>query len=358
MVNWRGPVDKNIKWETTAQYNAGIDFGWFNNRLTLTVDYYHKKTRDLLQEVKIPSSNGFSNKLTNSGNVTNEGLEFTLGATPVDTKDWHWDLNGNLAFNKNKIGGLNGDQFANTLWYGADNVFIQRNGCPIGAIYGYVEDGFYDNEAEVRADPQYTFATDATVKSKIGEIKYLDINHDGKITDADRTIIGDTNPKYTWGLTNNISWRDLTLSFMLQGSHGNDIFNGNLMDIKLGNIGNITRDAYDHRWTAANYEQAEWPKASSGYERTYLLSNRYIEDGSYIKLKNISLTYNWNHPFKSTGLEKIQFTFAATNLFTITNYSWYDPDVNAFGSDSSRRGVDIYSYPSSRTFTFGVNMTF
>ena len=358
MVNWRGPVDKNIKWETTAQYNAGIDFGWFNNRLTLTVDYYHKKTRDLLQEVKIPSSNGFSNKLTNSGNVTNEGLEFTLGATPVDTKDWHWDLNGNLAFNKNKIGGLNGDQFANTLWYGADNVFIQRNGCPIGAIYGYVEDGFYDNEAEVRADPQYTYSTDATVKSKIGEIKYLDINHDGKITDADRTIIGDTNPKYTWGLTNNISWRDLTLSFMLQGSHGNDIFNGNLMDIKLGNIGNITRDAYDHRWTAANYEQAEWPKASSGYERTYLLSNRYIEDGSYIKLKNISLTYNWNHPFKSTGLEKIQFTFAATNLFTITNYSWYDPDVNAFGSDSSRRGVDIYSYPSSRTFTFGVNMTF
>lgn len=138
-----------------------------------------------MQEVKITSSTGFSNKLTNSGNVTNEGLEFTLNATPISTKDWHWDLNGNLAFNKNKIGGLNGDQFANTLWYGADN------------------------EAEVRADPQYTYATDATVKSKIGEIKYLDINHDGKITDADRTIIGDTNPKYSWGLTNNISWRDL-----------------------------------------------------------------------------------------------------------------------------------------------------
>lgn len=358
MVSWRGPVDTDIKWETTAQYNLGVDFGWFNNRLTFTADYYYKKTRDLLQEVKIPSSTGFSNKLTNSGNVTNQGLELTLGITPVDSHDWHWNINANLAFNKNEIGGLNGDQYANTLWYGADNVFIQRNGCPIGAIYGYVEDGFYNNEAAVRADPQYTFASDATVKSKIGEIRYLDLNHDGKITEADRTIIGDTNPDYTWGLTNNLTWKDLSLSFMLQGSHGNDIFNGNLQDVKLGNIGNITVDAYNTRWTADNYENAKWPKATSGYERNFLVSNRYVEDGSYIKLKNISLTYNWNHPFKSVGLERLQFSFTATNVFTITDYSWYDPDVNAFGSDSSRRGVDIYSYPSARTFTFGINATF
>ena len=196
------------------------------------------------------------------------------------------------------------------------------------------------------------------MKSKIGEIRYLDLNHDGKITEADRTIIGDTNPDYTWGLTNNLTWKDLSLSFMLQGSHGNDIFNGNLQDVKLGNIGNIPVDAYNSRWTADNYENAKWPKASSGYERNFLVSNRYVEDGSYIKLKNISLTYNWNHPFKSVGLERLQFSFTATNVFTITDYSWYDPDVNAFGSDSSRRGVDIYSYPSARTFTFGINATF
>lgn len=359
MVAWRGPVDVNIKWETTSQYNVGVDFGWFNNRLTFTADYYYKKTRDLLQEVKIPSSSGFSNMLTNSGNVTNKGLELTLGATPIDTKDWHWNINANLAFNKNEIGGLMGDQFANTLWYGADQVFIQRNGCPIGAIYGYVEDGIYENEAAVRADPLYTFASEALVKSKIGEIRYLDINGDGYINDKyDRTIIGDTNPDYTWGLTNNLTWKDFTLSFMLQGSHGNDIFNGNLQDIKLGNIGNITVDAYNHRWTADNNENAKWPKASSGYERNFLVSNRYVEDGSYVKLKNISLTYNWNHPFKSVGLERLQFSFTATNVFTITSYSWYDPDVNAFGSDSSRRGVDIYSYPSARTFSFGINATF
>ena len=358
MVTWRGPVDRDIRWETTAQYNAGIDFGWMNNRLTLTLDFYCKKTRDLLQEVKIPSSTGFSNKLTNSGNVTNTGLEITLGYAPIETKDWHWNFNGNIAFNKNEIGDLNGDQYANTLWYGADNVFIQRNGCPIGAIYGYVEDGYYDNEAEVRADPQYTLSNDATVKSKIGEIKYLDLNGDKKITEADRTIIGDTNPDFVWGFTNNLSWRNLSLSFMIQGSQGNDIFNGNLQDVKLGNIGNIPLSAYNSRWTADNYENARWPKASSGYERNFLISNRYVEDGSYIRLKNITLSYGWNHPFKSAGLERLQFSFTATNLFTITNYSWYDPDVNAFGSDSSRRGVDIYSYPSARTFSLGVSATF
>ncbi len=358
MVTWRGPVDDDIKWETTAQYNAGIDFGWFNNRLTLTVDYYYKKTRDLLQEVKIPSHTGFSSMMRNSGNVTNKGMEFTLGASPIDSKDWHWNLNANLSFNKNTIGGLNGDQYATSLWNGADNVFIQRNGSPIGAIYGYVEDGFYNNETEVRADPQYTSASDALVKSKIGEIRYRDINGDGKITEADRVIIGDTNPDFTWGITNNITWKDLTLSFMFQGSQGNDVFNGNLQDIKLGNVGNIPVDAYNSRWTADNCENALWPKATSGYERNYLISNRYVEDGSYVKLKNISLTYNWNHPFKSVGLERLQLSFTATNVFTITNYSWYDPDVNAFGSDSSRRGVDIYSYPSARTFTFGINATF
>lgn len=355
-VTWRGPVDENIKWETTAQWNAGIDMGFFDNRLSFTVDYYHKKTRDLLQEVKIPSSTGYSNRLTNSGNVTNEGLEMTLGYNVINKKDWHWDFNANIAFNKNTISGLSGDQYANTLWYGADDIFIQRNGCPIGAIYGYVEDGFYDNIQEVRADPQYTMASDATVKAKVGEIKYRDLNGDGTITDADRTIIGDTNPDFTYGFTNNISWKNLSLSFLFQGSKGNDIFNGNLQDISLGNIGNIPTDVYNSRWTADNYENAKWPKATAGYTRNYLISDRYIEDGSYLKLKNLTLSYRWQRPL--TGIEQVQFSFTATNVFTITDYSWYDPDVNAFGSDSSRRGVDIYSYPASRTYSLGINLTF
>jgi len=351
-VNWRGPVDDGLKWETTAQWNAGIDFGWFDNRLTLTVDYYYKNTRDLLQNVKIPTSTGFSNMLTNSGRVTNEGLEIAINATPINSKDWHWDINANISFNKNTIHELEGDQYATTLWYGADDVFIQRNGCPIGAIFGYVEDGFYDNEAEVMADPKLG----AGGTAKVGEIKYRDMNGDGVINESDRVIIGDTNPKFVYGLTNNIRWKDLSLSFMFQGSQGNDIFNGNLQDIKMGNVGNITRDAYEGRWTASNYENARWPMATGGYERTFLISDRYVENASYLRLKNITLSYNWHRPIKN--IENIQFSFGATNVFTITNYSWYDPDVNAFGSDSSRRGVDIYSYPISRTYTLGLNFTF
>lgn len=353
------PVSDNLRWETTRQWNLGLDAAFFNDgRLHFTVDYYYKKTRDLLQDVVIPGSTGFQQMTVNMGNVSNEGLEITAGFnnilrnTPVQ-----WSITGNIAWNKSKISGLPSDQFARKLWSSADEVFIQRNGCPIGAIYGYVEDGFYDNEAEVRADPQYTNASDATVKAMIGEIKYRDLDGDGQITaDKDRCIIGDTNPDFVYGITNNLTWKNFNLSFMFQGTCGNDIFNGNLMDVKMGNVGNIPQFAYDGRWTAENAANATWPRATAGYNRNFKLSNRYVEDGSYFKLKNITLGYNWMNPFK--GVSAIKLSFTATNVFTISNYSWMDPDVNAFGGDSSRRGVDIYSYPSARTFSFGLNMSF
>ena len=354
---WNGsPVDPDLRWETTSQWNAGLDMGFLDNRLSVNVDFYHKYTRDLLQSIKIPVSTGFNTMTKNSGNVTNYGLEIAANYRVIQTKDWTWNVSGNISFNKNEIGGLDGDQYANTLWYNADNVFIQRNGCPIGAIYGYIEDGFYDNEAEVRADPQYRYSSASIVKNMVGEIKYRDVNGDGAITEEDRVIIGDTNPDFVYGFSSDLTWKNLSLSILFQGSQGNDIYNGNLGDVTLGNIGNIPQFAYDSRWTADNIENARWPKATSGYTRTYKISDRYVEDGSYLRLKNVTLAYNWRKPIQ--GIDNIQISFTATNLFTITNYSWYDPDVNAFGSDSSRRGVDIYSYPISRTYSFGLALTF
>lgn len=352
---WRGPAT-GLGWERTKQWNVGIDMGFLNSRLTVTADYYHKKSGPLLQNVQIPSSTGYQNRLTNSGYVSNTGLEVALGYVVLDKKNWKWNVNANISFNKNEISGLDGDQYATTLWYGADNVFIQRNGCPMGAIYGYVEDGYYDNVAEVRADKTYTFATESVVQSMVGEIKYRDINGDGKITEEDRTIIGDTNPDFTYGLSTDVSWKDFTLSLLFQGSKGNDIFNGNLQDITLSNIGNITTNAYNSRWTADNYENAKWPKASGGYNRTFRISDRYVEDASYFRCKSASISYNWRRP--CDGIDKINISFSVSNLFTITNYSWYDPDVNAFGDDSSRRGVDIYSYPLSRTYSLGFTLSF
>jgi TonB-linked SusC/RagA family outer membrane protein len=335
MIDWRGPTNPDLKWETTSQADAGIDIGFLNNRINITLDYYYKRTRDLLQNVTIPSSSGFSQMMVNSGWVVNQGCEITLAAVAIDLRDWKWQLDANFSLNRNRIGGLKGDQYATALWSKADQVFLQRNGYPIGTLYGYKEDGI---------DPT------------TGEIVYSDLNEDGQITEADRTIIGNTNPDFTYSLTSRLSWKGLSLNFMLQGSHGNDIFNYNLTDITMSNIGNITQQAYDHRWTAENPNGALWPKATAGYNRTWLVSDRYVEDGSFIKIKYITLSYDWNNPAK--WLQKINFNFTVNNVWTFTRYSWFEPDVNAGGSNPACPGVDSYSYPSARSYTIGINFVF
>lgn len=335
MIDWRGPTNPDLKWETTDQVNAGLDVGFLNNRINLTFDYYYKRTRDLLQNVTIPSSSGFSQMMVNSGHVINQGFEFSLGAEVIDLNDWKWHIDANLSLNRNRIGGLKGDQYATALWSKADQVFLQRNGCPIGTLYGYKEEGI---------DP-------AT-----GEIIYADLNGDGAVTEADRTIIGNTNPDFTGSLTSRLSWKGLALSFMLQGSYGNDIFNYNLTDITMSNIGNITEEAYNHRWTPDNPDGALWPKATAGYNRTWLISNRYVEDGSFLKIKYITLGYEWYKPAK--WIEKIHVDFTVNNVWTFTKYSWFEPDVNAGGTNASCPGVDSYSYPSARSYALTLNFTF
>ena len=335
MIDWRGPANPNLKWETTDQVDAGIDIGFLNNRINITADYYFKRTRDLLQNVTIPSSSGFSQMMVNSGWVVNQGFELSIGAMAIDMHDWKWQLDANFSLNRNRIGGLEGDQYATALWSKADQVFLQRNGCPIGTLYGYKEEGI---------DP-------AT-----GEIIYSDLNGDGVVTEADRTIIGNTNPDFTYSLSSKLSWKGLSLNFMLQGSHGNDIFNYNLTDITMSNLGNITQEAYDHRWTAENPNGALWPKATAGYTRTWLISNRYVEDGSFLKIKYITLSYDWNNPAK--WLQKINFSFTVNNVYTFTRYSWFDPDVNAGGTNPACPGVDSYSYPSARSYSLGINFVF
>lgn len=356
MIDWRGPVNPNLKWETTGQFNVGLDFGWLDNRLQLTVEYYYKRTRDLLQNVTIPSSSGFSNQLVNSGNVTNQGVELTLSFDAIKRKAFKWNFSANFALNRNRISGLDGDQYATALWSKADQVFLQRNGCPIGTLFGYVEDGFYDNISEVRSNRAYAALSDDEALRHVGEIKYRDLNGDGQITQDDRTIIGNTNPDFTYSMTHNFSYRNFSLSFMIQGSQGNDILNYNLTDVTLSNIGNIPVSAYLGRWTPETATTASWPKATAGYTRTWLVSNRYVENGSYMKMKYITLAYDWRKPFR--GIENIHFSLTANNLFTITKYSWFDPDVNAGGTNAACPGVDSYSYPSARTFALGVNFTF
>ena len=352
---WGGPAAPDLKWETTTQFDLGLDASFLNNRVNLVIDWYYKKTTDLLQYKLIPMSSGFSTIASNNGNVTNKGLELSGHFIPVKTRDFMWSLDANISFNKNEIGGLEADQFSDVAW-GIESMFLRRNGYPIGTLYGYVEDGFFDNEAEVRADPFYRNESDAKIKSMVGQVKYKNLDDDPMIDDRDKMIIGDTNPDFQYGLTSTFTYNSWTFSFFLQGTQGNDILNVNLKRFDLGGSDNMPQFVWDNRWTADNREAAKWPRPDGTYTRSMKASDRYVVDGSYLRCKNVSLGYKWTNPVKY--VESLNLTASVSNLFTISGYDWYDPDVNSFGSDPARRGVDMSSYPSARTFNLGVQLAF
>uniref|UniRef100_UPI00321719B1 SusC/RagA family TonB-linked outer membrane protein n=1 Tax=uncultured Draconibacterium sp. TaxID=1573823 RepID=UPI00321719B1 len=352
---WGGPANPNLKWETTTQSNIGLDLAFLDNRVNLVIDLYHKKTVDLLQNRFIPASTGFSTLASNYGQIENKGLEMAGSFYIFSQKNFSWKLDANASLNRNEIGGLEADQFSNVAW-GLESMFIRRNGEPIGLIYGYEEDGFYDNEAEVRADPQYQDESDSRILSMIGQVKYKDNNNDDVIDDRDKVVIGNTNPKVLYGLTNSFTFKDFSLSFFLQGTYGNDILNVNIKRFSLSGTGNMPHFVYDNRWTEENREGATAPRPDGTYTRSMKASDRYVEDGSYIRMKNINLSYTFRRPVR--WINSLELNASVNNLFTITKYRWYDPDVNTFGGDVSRRGVDMASYPSARTVSFGFNMEF
>uniref|UniRef100_UPI003217975F TonB-dependent receptor n=1 Tax=uncultured Draconibacterium sp. TaxID=1573823 RepID=UPI003217975F len=352
---WGGPANPNLRWETTAQSNLGLDMTFLKNRINLIVDIYHKKTTDLLQNRFIPSSTGFSTLASNYGEIENKGLEVNASIYAISRSNFSWKIDANASLNRNKINGLEADQFSDVAW-GMESMFLRRNGEPIGLIYGYREDGFYDNQAEVRADPQFENESDARILSMIGQVKYKDINNDNVIDDRDKTIIGNTNPKVLYGITNTFNIKDFSLSFFFQGTYGNDILNVNIKRYDMSGFSNMPHFVYDERWTEENRESATSPRPDGTFTRSMKASDRYIENGSYLRMKNLNLAYTFKNPVK--GINSLQLNASVNNLFTITDYRWYDPDVNTFGGDVSRRGVDMASYPSARTFIFGFQLEF
>jgi hypothetical protein len=352
--------NKNLHWETTTQTNAGIDLGVFNNRLTFTADYYYKVTDGLLQGVIPAFSSGFTYALQNAGKVKNYGFEVQMGATIITGK-FNWNLSANYSRNRNEILEIAPGydmQFAPALGEGSMKFlpFIQKPGLPIGAIWGYKEDGIFQNEEEVAAFKP------PTPNMAPGEIRYKDISGpegvpDSIINDYDRTLIGDVNPDFIFGITNNFNYGRFDLSVLIQGVFGQDILNQTAMRISgtYDSRSNILQDAYEERWQGEGTSNTQ-PQALIGSGRTLQFSDRFVEDASFVRLKNVRLSYTIisdNSIFKN-----LQVFINAANLITITNYSGYDPEVSAFGQDPSRRGVDAGSYPMSKTWTFGVNVNF
>jgi len=345
--------NNNLRWETTSQLNVGLDFELWNGKLFSTFNYYDKVTDDLLQNITLAPNTGFTNALVNAGTIRNSGFEFELGLNPVRGKV-NWQVSANLSINRNEITDLGGveEQFADRLGAGDGLTvfpFLQRPGLPIGVIYGFQEDGIFQNQEEVAA------FVGIQSNAAVGQIRYRDNNGDGTINEADRTVIGDVNPDFIWGVSNNIEYKKISLSFLLQGVVGADIINTlSIASNTLDGRRNIPLAVYNDAWAG---------DGSAGGNRSINLNNgisrfsdRYVEDGSYLRLKNVQLAYDFNTP-GLPWLGNARAYVNAINLVTITNYTGYDPEVSAF-SGGAMQGVDLGNYPQARTISFGLNLTF
>ncbi|WP_461108112.1 SusC/RagA family TonB-linked outer membrane protein [Spirosoma koreense] len=346
-------ANPDLSWETTTQADFGIDLGLLNNRITVTADVYLKRTKDLLLSVTIPSTSGYSSAIKNLGKVENRGVELSISSRNID-KAFKWSTDLNLSANRNRVLDIGGAPqiFAGQVANIGQNLTsgIIRVGEPLGSFYGYVTNGLYQTTDELAAlaDPQ---------ARKPGDRRYADLNGDKKIDDNDRTIIGRAQPKLVGGLNNTFSYKGLELTVFFQGVYGNSILNANRFELEyLNATTNQDRDMLD-RWTPT-HTNTDIPRASTTRPANRI-STRQIEDGSYLRLKNLQLAYNLPQTvLRTLKIQSLRVYAAAQNYLTFTSYSGFDPEVNRFGQDSRSQGFDYASYPAAKTILFGLNVGF
>ena len=365
-----------LKWETTEQYNVGVDMGLWNGRLSMALDAYYKVTKDLLQNKRIAASNGFQNIWVNEGKISNAGVEFTMTVVPVKTKDFEWVIDGNISFNKNKILEINPSANSEKIFltdkgltdeyffYGSNigsgsiahnplNIFIV--GQPMGLFYGLKTDGIVQ-EGEVGVP----WAEGAAERAP-GSINYLDLNGDKRISDDDRTIIGDPNPDFIYGFSTSLTWKKLTFDMRFVGSYGNDIYNVNALaeDHVYTVKQNHSRKSVNNAWTKENPNDFYPSLAQSSYNDRTVISDRYVEDGSYLRISDISLSYSITmKKNKNMFFKGMDVGVRVGNPYVWTKYSGWDPDVSSYGSSTTKMGVDAGSYPRARTYSMDLKFTF
>lgn len=333
----------DLKWETTTQYDVGLDLGLFNDRIHVTFDYYKKLTEDMLIDVPVPAQSGFNSQWQNLGAIENEGVEFTLSTLNIDTPNFKWSTDFNISINRNKVRDLGSIEFIPT---GIPSGFITNAGRvivgePIGTMYGYVFDGIHQEGNAEGATP--------------GTLRYKDLNGDGVIDDEnDRTIIGDSNPKHIGGINNSFSYKNFNFSFFWQWSYGNDVFNAaRLRTNGLQPFMNLTRDYYENAWSPENPSNV-----APGYGQIEAVSSSYfVEDASFLRLKTVTLSYDLPQSLVSkTQLSGLRLFISGNNLLTLTEYTGFDPEVSS--RNPLLRGFERFSYPRSATITTGFNLTF
>lgn len=344
----------NLKWEKTAQFDVGLDIGFLENKLRLTSDYYHKKTTDLIYSVAVPYVTGYSSSLQNIGSIENQGVELSIESDNINKGDFSWNTSFNISLNRNKVLELGGESYkdvgASDTQLGSIHRLIV--GKPIGLFYGYVFDGIIQNQEELNAGP-------VSSTNWIGARRFKDLGGaegvpDGKIDATyDRTVIGDPNPDFFGGLTNTFSYKGVEVNIFMQYSYGNDIFNYNSVEMQLPSGGQNVYHDLVNRWTPTNPSNI-YPKATTN--RAALFSTAYIQDGSYLKIKTLTLAYTFPK-LKSKNLDGLKIYVSGQNLFTFTKYKvGYDPEVSFRGASTLEVGEDNGGYPQSKTIMFGVKL--
>jgi TonB-linked SusC/RagA family outer membrane protein len=329
--------NSSLKWETTASYNAGLDAGFFGDRLGFVIDLYYKKTSDLLLLVPVGFASGVTSQLQNVGNVVNKGIEFSVNATPIRQRHLTWTLSANIAHNHNEITSMGS---SNDIIQGTANQQILREGEALGAFYGLVFDGIVQSGEDVSQLPTINGVT-----PKAGDAKFVDTNDDHVINAKDRQVLGSIQPDITYGFTSQLQYRNFDFYISFAGSHGNKLYNalGRRLE-QTGDSYNVLSTVLDS-WTETNGGN-RLALASTSRPFSYI-DSRYVQSASYFKLKNLTIGYRL--PLAKSFPLGVRLYATATNLFTITPYKGYDPEVSG--------GTDYGAYPSARTFTFGVTLT-
>ncbi|MBO2012147.1 SusC/RagA family TonB-linked outer membrane protein [Hymenobacter negativus] len=401
-------ANPNLKWETTHSRNLGADLALFSNRVQLTADLYYNSTYDLLIAQPVPVTSGYATQLRNIGETSNRGIELQLTGTAVKTPDFTWTVNGNISFNRNRVEDLGGQPYLpgiNSGWTsdtGAD--YLVQPGQPVGLMYGYVSDSFYkvedfnatqaangtwnyvlrdgvpNNNGVVADNSGYTVPTVTGVPAPKGgysqptpgAMKFKDVNGDGVVDTNDRQVIGNANPKFTGGLNQQFAFKGFDASVFLNFVYGNDVYNANKIDFTSGYLANqnvlgLMRDGWrtiddaGNRVTeptalAALNENAKIWRPTLG---RYLLSSWAIEDGSFLRVNNITVGYSLpKSVIQRAKLTQLRFYVTLNNVYTFTRYSGYDPEVSTRRSTPLTPSVDYAAYPRSRAFLAGLNVTF
>ena len=345
----------NVKWEGQEQYNAGFDLDLFNNRISLIVDGYVKNTNDMLVPMSVPVTSGYSDVYVpsiNAGKIQNKGFEVTLSTKNIIKNDFKWSSDAVFSYNKNNVESINSDTPIITASGGFNSAIgLIKAGYPVNVFYGYITDGIFQNQAEVDSHAVQMPGSNSATSTAPGDIRFKDLNNDGVVNDKDRTIIGNPNPKFTFSFNNTFSYKNFDLTIFLQGSYGNDIFNANRMYTEAMSIIQNQSTAVLGRWTGEGTSN-NIPRAIYGDpNQNSRVSDRYIEDGSYLKIKNINLSYTLPKAVFGQNFNSVKIFVSAQNLVTWTKYSGFDPEVPV-------NGIDNGTYPITRTVSLGLNIGF